>query len=197
MKHSLKTKRNGFSIAELLIVVLVIAIIAVLALPQVMTSRKLFRFSATQRQVVTGFREARQEAMSQRTPVTIRYDNVNKSLIFYGGNFGVLGDAKNRVSPLTGDGLEPDNFTYGRPTGVTAAALGDGTTLTSLMSNGVEITFQTDGSVVDGSNNPQNKALFFYNPQTPMDTAFAVSVLGAGGRAKLWRYSQGVDVYVE
>ena len=49
----------------------------------------------------------------------------------------------------------------------------------------------------DASNNPINKALFFYDPKTPNDTAFAVSILGAGGRAKLWRYSSNVNVYVE
>jgi hypothetical protein len=93
--------------------------------------------------------------------------------------------------------LEFDNFVYGRPTGVTSAALGDGTTLSSLTANAVDITFQTDGSVIDASNNPQNKALFFYNPQMPKETAFAVSILGAGGRVKLWKYSSGADVYVE
>jgi prepilin-type N-terminal cleavage/methylation domain-containing protein len=197
MRSRKQTKSNGFSVPELLIVLLVIAIIAVLALPQVISSRRLFRFSATQRQVATGFREARQEAMSQRTAVTIRYDNLNKTLSLYGGNFGVSGDSKNRIYLLTGDGLESDNLVYGRPTGVTVAALGDGTTLTSLASNAVEVTYQTDGSVVDASNNPQNKALFFYNPQIPEDTAFAVSILGAGGRAKLWKYSSGVNAYVE
>ena len=86
---------------------------------------------------------------------------------------------------------------YGRPTGVSAAALGDATNLTTLTANVVDIAFQTDGSVVDASNNPINKALFFYDTNTPNDTAFAVSVLGAGGRAKIWRYSSNVNVYVE
>jgi hypothetical protein len=80
---------------------------------------------------------------------------------------------------------------------VSTAALGDGTNLTPLTGNNLEITFQPDGSVVDASNNPQNKALFFYSSETPAETAFGISVLGAGGRAKLWRYSPNVNAYVE
>jgi hypothetical protein len=51
--------------------------------------------------------------------------------------------------------------------------------------------------VLDAAGNPINKALFFYHSKNPLKTAFAVSVLGAGGRVKVWRYSQGVNKYVE
>ena len=46
-----KSKQKGFSVAELLIVLFVIAIIAMFALPQIMTSRRLFRFAGVQRLV--------------------------------------------------------------------------------------------------------------------------------------------------
>ncbi|HEY0459875.1 MAG TPA: GspH/FimT family pseudopilin [Pyrinomonadaceae bacterium] len=190
-------RQKGFSLPELVVVLLVGAIILVLALPQIISSRRLFRFSGLQRQVATSLREARQEAMSQRKPVTFRYDNSAKRLVIYGGDFGALGDAKNRVVSMTGSGVEPDDVKYGRPTGVPTAALSDTTNLSNLSSNAVEITFQPDGSVVDASNNPQNQALFFYHEKYRLDTSFAVSVLGAGGRIKVWRYSQGVNSYVE
>jgi prepilin-type N-terminal cleavage/methylation domain-containing protein len=190
-------KQKGFSLPELVVVLLVAAIILVLALPQIISSRRLFRFSGLQRQVSTSLREARQEAMSQRKPVTFRYDNSDKRIITYGGDFGALGDAKNVVVPIAGSGVEPDDVKYGRPTGVPTSALSDTTNLTNLSSNAVEITFQSDGSVIDASNNPQNQALFFYHDKYRLDTAFAVSVLGTGGRIKVWRYSQGVNSYVE
>lgn len=189
--------QKGFSMAELLIVLLVIAIIVVLALPQIMSSRRLFRFAGVQRQVVSALREARQQAISQRLAITARYDDANKRILLSGGTFGIPGDAKNQIFELAGDGVTSNELVYGRPTGASTAALGDGTNLTALSSNVVDITFQTDGSVIDASNNPQNKALFFYDTKTPTDTAFAVSILGAGGRAKLWRYSSGVNTYVE
>jgi len=190
-------KQKGFSLPELLVVLLVISIILVLALPQILSSRRLFRFSGLQRQVATSLREARQEAMSQRKPVTFRYDNANKKLVTYGGSFGALGDPKNLVIGLADSGVEFDDIKYGRPAGVPASALSDTTNLTNLSSNAVDITFQADGSVIDASNNPQNQALFFYHDKYRLEAAFAVSVLGAGGRIKVWRYSQGVNSYVE
>jgi hypothetical protein len=61
----------------------------------------------------------------------------------------------------------------------------------------VNITFQPDGSVIDANGNPVNRALFIYNTQAPTDTAAAISVLGAAGRVKLWRYKSNVNKYVE
>ncbi len=198
MKKTIRLKKQtGFSIPELIVVLLVLAIIVVLALPQVLSSRRLFRFAGLQRQVATSLREARQEAMSQRKPITFRYDNANKTVAVYGGSFGALGDAKNKIVQLSGAGIESDDVKYGRPTGVPTSALSDTTNLTNLSSNAVEITFQLDGSVIDASNNPQNQALFFYHDKYRLETAFAVSILGAGGRIKVWRYSQGVNAYVE
>jgi len=135
--------------------------------------------------------------MSQRRPITFRYDNTNKKVVTYGGNLGALGDPKNLVAELSGSGVDYDDVKYGRPSGVPTSALNDTSNLTNLTSNAVEITFQVDGSVIDGSNNPQNQALFFYHDKYRLDTAFAVSVLGAGGRVKVWRYSRGVNSYVE
>jgi prepilin-type N-terminal cleavage/methylation domain-containing protein len=190
-------KQKGFSIPELIVVLLVGAIIIVLALPQILSSRRLFRFSGLQRQVATSLREARQEALSQRKPITFRYDNANKKIVTYGGSFGALGDAKNLSAELAGSGVEFNDVKYGRPPGIPTSALSDTTNLTNLSSNAVEVTFQADGSVIDASNNPQNQALFFYHDKYRLDTAFAISILGAGGRIKVWRYSQGVNAYVE
>jgi prepilin-type N-terminal cleavage/methylation domain-containing protein len=190
-------KQFGFSLPELIVVLLVASILLVLALPQIISSRRLFRFTGLQRQFATSLREARQEAMSQRKPVTFRYDNASKRIIIYGGNYGTLGDPKNVINELSGAGVEAADVKYGRPSGVPTAALSDTTNLTVLSSNAVEITFQVDGSVLDASNNPQNNALFFYHEKYRLDTAFAVSILGAGGRIKVWRYSQGVNAYVE
>lgn len=189
--------QRGIGIVEILVVLIVLAIIVVLALPQIISSRRLFRFSGLQRQVVASLRDARQEAMSQRTAITFRYDDNNKKLVIYGGNFGALGDAKNKSWLLATDGLVKDEIKYGRPSGAPTSALSDTSNLTALTSKAVEVQFQPDGSVVDASNNPQNKALFFYNNKHAAHTAFAVSVLGAGGRAKLWRYNQTAKAYVE
>lgn len=190
-------RQSGVSLPEILIVFFVIAILIVLALPQLISSRRAFRFSGMQRQIVSSLREARQEAMSQRTAITFRYDDTDKKFVIYGGSFGTLGNAKNRSLSIVGEGLQPSEVVYGRPSGAPVSALADSATMSSLSAGAVEIVFQADGSVVDASDIPINRALFFYNSKNPTETAFAVSVLGAGGRAKVWRYSRGVNAYVE
>lgn len=189
--------QQGFSIPELVVVVLVIAIIGVLALPQIVSSRRAFRFSGMQRQLAATLSEARQQAMSQRRAITFRYTDSAKETILYGGSYGVFGDANNRVESLYGSGVSKGEIVYGRPTGASTAALDDSSNQTPLTVGIVEITFQPDGSVLDAANNPVNKAIFFYHTKNPAEMAFAVSVLGAGGRVKIWRYSASVNKYVE
>ncbi|MEO6589909.1 MAG: GspH/FimT family pseudopilin [Pyrinomonadaceae bacterium] len=201
MKIEIKKTKNfnqkGFSLPELLIVLLVLSILVTLALPSVISARRLFRFSAMQRQIASSLRDAREEAIGQRTPVTFRYDHNTKEIKYYGGKFGSSGDSNNFKLQMSGSGLDPGEIIYGRPAGVSTAALGDGTNLTSLTSDALEITFQADGSVVDTSKNPKNYTMFFYMSKNPRETAFAISVLGAGGRAKAWRYITQTDKYVE
>ncbi len=190
-------KQKGFSLPELLIVILIISIISVIALPQINAARRAFRFSGMQRQVAATLSEARQQAMSQRKAITVRYKNTAREIVIYGGSFGALNNSKNKVEQLYGSGIAKGDIVYGRPSGVSTAALGDGTNFTALVGGMTEIVFQPDGTVVDASGNPENKTLYFYNKLTAKDMAFAVSVLGAGGRIKIWRYSKGVNKYVE
>lgn len=188
---------KGFSLPEIVVVLLVAGIILVIALPQLISANRRMKFSSIQRQVATSLTEARQEAMSQRRAITFRYDNSNKQITTYGGSFGSLGDSKNIRADLAGFGVSADEIIYGRPSGVSTAALADTTNLTALTANIIEVTFQPDGSVINASSNPENKALFFYNSRYDRDSAFAVSILGAGGRIKVWRYKETLNQYVE
>ena len=197
--NNLKKKgaQRGFSLPELLVVLLVISILVVLALPQVISSRRMFRFSGLQRLVAASLSEARQQAMSQRLPITFRYNDANKIVVIHGGDYGALGDTKNHRVELSGSGLEPNEIIYGRPGGAPTSALADNSNITTLNGNEVVVTFQADGSVIDAGNNPQNNALFFYNANYSDEMAFAVSVLGSGGRIKIWRYNKNINLYVE
>jgi prepilin-type N-terminal cleavage/methylation domain-containing protein len=190
-------QEKGFSAVELIIVLLIVSILVVIALPQIIASRRLMRFSGLQRQVSVTLRNARQEAMSQRLPVTVRYDNVNKRMLVYGGKFGLAGTPNNLIVTFANEGIVENEIVYGKPSGAPATALGDGSNVETLVGGVADVTFQADGAVVDASNNPQNKALFFYDAKNPTGLAFAISVLGAGGRVKIWKYSSGVNSYVE
>ncbi|HXG85495.1 MAG TPA: hypothetical protein VNI84_15845 [Pyrinomonadaceae bacterium] len=195
-KTQIKKKQKGFSTAEFIVVFLVISILFVLALPQLIASRRQSRFSEMQRQIVAFLTEAKEKAILQSQPVSFRYDNSAKRIVIYGGGFGALGDSKNKVADLAGRaGLDASEVVYGRLGGV-ATPLLDTSNMTILSGGVVDITFQSAGSVSDGSNNPVNNALCFYNINNPQATAFAVSILGADGRIKTWRYSKSLKTYV-
>lgn len=189
--------QKGFSLPELLIILLVIAILVVLALPQMIASKRAFGFAGLKRQAATSMNAARQEAISQRELITVYYNDADKKIVTYGGKFGALGDGRNQTFDFNNSGVEANNISYGRPAGATTAALADTSNLTELVSDEVRITFQPDGSVLNAADLPQNNALFFYHQTYPNDMAFAISVLGAGGRVKIWRYNYADNSYVE
>lgn len=197
IKKNVLKRQKGFSLPELLVVVLIIGILVVLAIPQISASRSLSRFSSMQRQVVGSLNEARQEAMLQKMPITFRYDNINKRTIIYGGGFGAFGDSKNKTDEMAGGGLGATDIIYGRPSGAPDSPLSDGCNLTTANGGMVDITFQADGTVVDSSNNPVNNGLFFYNKKHPQLAAFAISDAGSYGGVKAWRYSKAIKAYVQ
>ena len=212
-KYQSRPSERGFSVIELLIVVGVAVILGAIALPQMISARRMLRSSAMSRQVLTQLRLARQEAMSQRQAMTVQYDDTNKRLVVIDHNASgrslltatgypnTAGSVQIRTINLAGEGLPASEIAYGIPSGAQTAALGDSTSMTTLptTTKKINITFQPDGSVIDGNGNAANFALYFYNTKASINTASAVSVLGAGGRVKIWRYdsSATVNKYVE
>lgn len=100
---------------------------------------------------------------------------------------------------LAGEGVVASEMAYGVPSDITTTpSLTDKVTMTPLPTGGVfNITFQPSGAVVDANGNPLNYGLFIYNKQAQDDTASAITILGASGRIKMWRYSSSANNYVE
>ncbi len=205
-KSRFSSSADGFSLVELLTVIAVLLILAAMAVPQVISTRRLLRFQGLQREIISQLRLARQLAMSQRQVIRFRYDDNNKQVVIIDNQErGTLAnplanntanDVVVKTISLVSSGVPASEITYGRPGGASASPLADGVNLSALTSGQVEIIFQPDGSVVDANGNPSNAALFFYNSRYPANTAMAVSVLGAGGRVKTWRYSPNASSYV-
>ena len=213
---------RGFSLIEVLIVLVVAGIMTAVAIPQMAQQRRLMRSNALAREVMTQLRYTRQLAMSERQAFTFQYDNVNKQMLIIDHNnlqtdpnsgkavLSALGYPFTTGSkvistvPLTQGGLTTGEISYGIPStfpSTAKGALDDGISMTALASNVVNITFQRDGTVINSSGtatdrNAQDSALFFYNPLVSQWTAFGVSVLGASGRVKIWRYDNATK-YVE
>lgn len=211
---------GGFSLIELVVVAAIIAVVAAVGIPQLVGARRAMRASAVPKEVRSQLRYARQAAISQGRAVTFRYDTAEREIMVveHNAEYDLGGGETTRVGrpvledpayPMTSGavvlrrlslvatGTKPDEIAYGRPSGVTTAALDDRTNLIAAADGFVNVTFQPDGSVIRADGTPGDYALFFYNPKAPTETAYAVSVLGAAGRIKLWRYSSATSKFVE
>jgi Tfp pilus assembly protein FimT len=212
---------HGYSVIETLVVVAIAAVLGAVAVPQMISARRLMRSAALPREVVTQLRFAKQQAMSQRQAFTFQYDDSTKQIkIIDHNNNGnptpscnvagtaILADAlyPNTACsttvltvPLAGGPIAAADISIGVPSGLpgSVSTLDDTATQTSLTAGKLNITFQPDGSVIDPSGNPVNRTLFLYNNRAANETAAAISVLGAAGRVKVWRYSSSVNKYVE
>jgi hypothetical protein len=148
--------------------------------------------------------------MSQRQAFTFQYDDVTKqiSIIDHNSNVGpnllvdpsypnTAGSKVVSTTPLASEGFQSSEISYGIPAGLPTAALGDGISTTALSNNQLNITFQPDGSVIDGTGNPAGRALFIYNSKAAKATASAISIMGASGRVKIWRYDSSANLYVD
>jgi prepilin-type N-terminal cleavage/methylation domain-containing protein len=208
-KRHQRSREAGFSLIELVMVVTLMGIMTAITVPQLAGQRRLVRSAAVSRDMMTQLRYARQMAMSERTAYTFQYNNTTKKVIVIDNNATgatVLNDTNYpnnsgstvvATTDLTGSGLDSTEINYGVPTGLPAGALGDGVSMTALTSGKINITFQPDGTVVDATGTPVDRALYVYNTKVPKETAAAISIMGAAGRIKLWRYYSVTNTYVE
>ena len=202
----------GFSVIELVTVMTIAAILTAIAVPQMISQRRLTRSTAVTREIMTQMRYARQLAMSQsgatptgalrRVAFTFQYDDTAKQINIIGpipagpaslvvGTYpNIPGSRVVATVSLTQGGIAATQIKSGIPTGLPAAPTTvDGVAGVDLAGGMLNITFQPEGQVVDAVNNPVDRALFIYNNQASQATASAVTVRGASGRVKIWRYN--------
>jgi prepilin-type N-terminal cleavage/methylation domain-containing protein len=228
---SVPKSNRGFSLVELLLVLMMTSVITAIAIPTVITQRRLFRSTSLMREVATQLRYARQLSMSRRQAITFQYNdttkqiriinqynnrnpntvcNVDRTAIFGQGGFPDTACSALVATVPLANGVAASEIGYGIPSGTSLLPAGAPvipitklddnillTPLTPTAGGTVSVTFQPDGSVIDATGIPVDRALFFYNSTAAQDTASAISVVGASGRVKVWRYTVNGNKYVE
>lgn len=197
---------------ELVVVAGIATILTAIAVPQMISQRRLTRSVAVTRELMTQMRYARQLAMSQsgatpsgalrRVAFTFQYDDTLKQVKIIGPipagtasltdvNYpNIAGSSAVLTVSLSQGGIAASQISSGIPTGLPGSPTTvDGLSNVALAGAKLNITFQPDGSVVDTAGNPIDKALFIYNNQASQATASAITVRGASGRVKIWRYT--------
>jgi Tfp pilus assembly protein FimT len=214
-----RAKEAGRSVIETLMVLTIAGILTSVAVPQMLSARRLMRTSSVAREIAGQMRYTRQQAMTQHQTFTFQYDNSTKTIKIYdhnNSNNANTGCNMTGVQVLAASGYPntvcttlvatvpiatgniASELTYGIPSAITNTPLDDGTTLTALSGTGlVNVTFQPEGTVIDNTGAFTSPTLFFYNNQIPTQTASAISVLGAAGRVKVWRYNSSASKFAE
>jgi prepilin-type N-terminal cleavage/methylation domain-containing protein len=209
---------RGFSINELMITTAIIVILSAISLPQLVGSRRILRSASITHELISELRNARQLATSRRRAITFQYDDATKqvNIIDHGTDAqgigvsgkGVLSDPNYpntagssvvHTFSLTSSGIPAGEIAYGIPSGVAMNAnkLTDNTTVSALTNQKLNITFQPDETIISSAGVTCDFAFSIYNTAQPRETAVAVSILGATGRIKAWRYSSSADKFVE
>ena len=202
----------------MLIVIALIGILTSLAMPQLIVQRRLSRSVGITREILTELREARQLAMSQRQATTFEYNdltkqvrtinhhnnqpanppcNLSRTAILVAPGFPDTACSTVVNSAPLAESAVTSEINYGIPAGLPAGALTDGIAMTALLNNRFTVTFQPDGSVIDAAGDPQGRAMFIFNNRAASGTASAISIMGASGRVKIWRYNAGANIYAE
>jgi Tfp pilus assembly protein FimT len=213
------SSETGRSLVETLAVIAIASLLTAMAVPQLLAARRMIRSNALPREIAAQMRFARQQAMAQRQAFTFQYDDSTKTINIFDHNnnnnansgCNMTGQAVLSVAnypntscstnvltvPVATGPIAPADLSYGVPNGISNSSLDDGGTLTALSGTVLNITFQSDGTVVNTAGNYVTRTLYLYNNQISMQSATAISVLGAAGRVKIWRYSSSASKYVE
>jgi prepilin-type N-terminal cleavage/methylation domain-containing protein len=135
-----KTDQKGFSLPELLVVTLVVAIIVTLALPQIQGALRIYRLDIAERVVTGRLLEARLTAIKRNRDTWLAIDTTANTIQI------VSTDDNGTTVFLTPAISLPQNavFTGATPSSVTYSSLGrnkaSGTSVISLQVNGVNKT---------------------------------------------------------
>jgi prepilin-type N-terminal cleavage/methylation domain-containing protein len=197
MKHE-----DGFSMLELLVVVLIIGIIAALALPQALTAVKAYRLHSDTAAFAGHLNVSRFRATSQNTPYRVTISTSTLPHTFQMerlcGNTpsSVDSNCTSAYQPRT-NGVEGGVLPINRNNIFTTTNPGGTTTYPGTITGGTAATafyFNTRGMPVDSSGNPLSNggAVVYLTNNANLTDAVAVTV---GGRISTYQWNPSTNAW--
>lgn len=209
MKKALSKKyasASGFSVAELMVVLVVLAILLVISIPYVYNYTKLYKSEDQSIKVMDMMREAGQLAISRRRTMRVEIDLTENALLIIDEN-GAAADTRIKTIPLERtQELRVDVI----PTGVTKPNppnyndISFATDPFGHQFNGNTVTghsvwacrFRSDGSVVDAGDVPTSGTMYVWPPVTygsttprSLQEVRAITIFGGSGAVKYWKHN--------
>jgi len=177
---------TGFTMVELAFSVAIIVVVLVTVFEAYANAYPAFRATSAMNLLQAQLRQAREASIDQRRNVTVTFQGTAELVAVVQG---INGGANTQLY----DYLLPEGLKYVLLTGVGDTPDGWGNSYAvnyACPSNTLPctITFQSDGSVLDGSNGSTNGSIFIGITGQPM-TARAVTILSPTGRIKGWSYN--------
>ena len=176
----------GFNIIELAFTLAIICIVMVVVFEAYANAYPAFRASSSMQLLQTQLRQAREVAIDQRRSVQVTFQGTAELVAVVQG----INGASNTTIY---DYFLPEGLKYVLLSGVpdTPDAYGNSYAVNYACPSHTlpcTITFQSDGSVLDGSNGSTNGSIFI-GITGQIQTARAVTILSATGRIHGWSYN--------
>lgn len=189
MKATRRKRTSGFSMIELIVVMVVLGILTAISIPYIYNYNRLYKSEDQALKVMDLMREAGQLAITRRR--TIRFDiDLAQNAVLMRDDSGATDILVKRIP------LEPVNEVRMDvvPAGVTAPNPPNYTDA-AYVGNVWTLRFRSDGSVVNAALIPVSATLYIWPPVTPGSTTprtrseiRAITMFGGSGAVRYWKH---------
>lgn len=203
-----RAKMKGYSLAELIIALIIVGILSAISLPYIFNYRRVYKSEEQARTLMDLMKETGQLALTRRRTHRFEIDLTNDEiLIIDEGNAGAADDTRIKAIPLIPENeIRVDTAPVGVikpiPPDYNNAVFGNDTIGHRIGGRRVSgnnvwaARFKSNGSVVDAAGNPVSATLFIWSPSDAangvarsLTEVRAVTVFSGSGAVRYWKYN--------